>query len=311
MFNFIKKKLQKVYQAVSSKLGSLLGKEKLDQSDLIQLETILFEADVGVSATREIMQKLNERFALGQLVKGQDLKEALQQLLNDLLAGKQLDELKPVILFVGVNGSGKTTAIAKLANQLKQGNLEQDYPEQDNPENKGKKVLIAAADTFRAAATEQIEEWARKIGVDIVIGQEKQDPASVVYQACEKFKNDGYDYLLIDTAGRLQTKINLMNELAKIKRVIAKNLGEDRITTFLTVDSMLGQNSFDQAKIFDESTSVDGIILTKMDGTAKGGIVFAIVQELNIPIAYITFGEQVEAIKQFNAQEYIEELIGS
>jgi len=304
MFNFIKKKLQKIYQAVTSKLGELLGKEQIDQNDLKQLEVILLEADVGVRTTRALMQELNSRFSSGQLVKGRDLKKALEFLLNDLLVGKRFGELKleqdypeqnyPVILFVGVNGSGKTTAIGKLASRLKAD---------------GKKVLLAAADTFRAAATEQLAEWAKMVGVDIVTGREEQDPASVVFQAAEKFKNEGYDYLIVDTAGRLQTKVNLMNELAKIKRVIAKILGEDNITILLTVDSMLGQNSLEQAQIFNESANVDGIILTKMDGTGKGGIVFAIVQELKIPIAYITFGENVEAIKSFDAQEYVKELL--
>lgn len=314
MFNFIKKKLQKIYQAVTSKLGELLGKEQIDQNDLKQLEVILLEADVGVRTTRALMQELNSRFSFGQLVKGRDLKKALEFLLNDLLVGKRFGELKleqdnpeqnnseqvypeqnySVILFVGVNGSGKTTAIGKLASRLKAD---------------GKKVLLAAADTFRAAATEQLAEWAKMVGVDIVTGREGQDPASVVFQAAEKFKNEGYDYLIVDTAGRLQTKVNLMNELAKIKRVIAKILGEDNITILLTVDSMLGQNSLEQAQIFNESANVDGIILTKMDGTGKGGIVFAIVQELKIPIEYITFGENVEAIKSFDAQEYVKELL--
>ncbi len=264
----------------------------------------MLEADVGVRTTRALMQELNSRFSFGQLVKGRDLKKALEFLLNDLLVGKRFGELKleqdypeqnyPVILFVGVNGSGKTTAIGKLASRLKAD---------------GKKVLLAAADTFRAAATEQLAEWAKMVGVDIVTGREGQDPASVVFQAAEKFKNEGYDYLIVDTAGRLQTKVNLMNELAKIKRVIAKILGEDNITILLTVDSMLGQNSLEQAQIFNESANVDGIILTKMDGTGKGGIVFAIVQELKIPIEYITFGENVEAIKSFDAQEYVKELL--
>ncbi|HBR70499.1 TPA: signal recognition particle-docking protein FtsY [Candidatus Dependentiae bacterium] len=294
MFNFIKKKLQKIYQAVATKLGGLLGKEKIDQNDLKQLEVILLEADVGVQTTRKIMQDLSNRFASGELTKGEDLKNSLNTLLNDLLIGNKFEQIKPVVLFVGINGSGKTTAISKLARQLK---------------GENKKVLLAAADTFRAAATEQLVEWAKKVGVDIVTGQENQDPASVVYQACEKFKNEQYDYLIVDTAGRLQTKINLMNELAKIKRVIEKILGADNITTLLTVDAMLGQNSFEQAKIFNESTHLDGIILTKMDGTGKGGIVFAIVQELKIPVAYITFGENLDAIKIFDEEEYVKELL--
>ena len=217
-------------------------------------------------------------------------------LLDILLQLKSPDlSTERVFLFVGINGSGKTTSIGKLAHHYTQ---------------QGKKVLLVAADTFRAAAPEQLNQWALQVGADILIGKEGQDPASLVFQGCEKFKNEQYDILIIDTAGRLQTKINLMHELAKIKRSLSKQLPEESIATLLTIDSMLGQNSFEQAKLFKEATDVNGIILTKMDGTGKGGIVFAIAQELGIPVAFLTFGEQADQLKKFDAQEYVTELLG-
>ena len=197
-------------------------------------------------------------------------------------------------LLVGINGSGKTTAAAKLAYQYKQEN---------------KRVLFIAADTFRAAATQQLAQWAQKLGADIVIGAEGQDPASVIFTGIQKFKQEQFDVLIIDTAGRLQTKINLMKELEKIKRVINSQLPQTPITILLTIDAMLGQNSFEQAKLFHESTPIDGVILTKMDGTGKGGIVFGITNELKIPIAYISFGEKPEQFTLFNAQEYVHDLL--
>jgi fused signal recognition particle receptor len=199
-----------------------------------------------------------------------------------------------VFVLVGINGSGKTTFAGKLAHKLKQ---------------EGNNVLLVAADTFRAAAPEQLTAWAQNIGVDIVLGTPNQDPAAVVFAGCERFKKENYDAIIIDTAGRLHTKTNLMNELAKIKRVITKQLPDKSITTLLTIDAMLGQNSFEQAKLFKECTDVNGIVLTKMDGTGKGGIVFAIAHQLHIPIAYISFGEQLDNIKLFDAQEYVHDLL--
>jgi fused signal recognition particle receptor len=295
MFSFIKNKLQKIFSTVTSKLGSFFSRTTIDEAALKELEILLISSDVGVATTRSIIAALRKQIGAG-VIDGTQLKKYMHTILLDILNQHQLLDLsaQKIFLFVGINGSGKTTSIGKLAHQYKQ---------------QGKKVLLVAADTFRAAAPEQLNQWALQVGVDILIGKEGQDPASLVFQGCEKFKNDHYDILIIDTAGRLQTKINLMHELAKIKRCVQKQLVDQSVVTLLTIDAMLGQNSFEQAKLFKESTDVSGIILTKMDGTGKGGIVFAIAQELGIPVIFITFGEQSDQIKKFDAQEYVTELL--
>ena len=220
-----------------------------------------------------------------------------------------------IILLVGVNGSGKTTLAAKLAYQAKRENpstpfdCAQDRLRQSSGLGTGKKVLLVAADTFRAAAQEQLAGWAHKLGVDIVTGSQNQDPASVVFAGCKKFKDENYQTLIIDTAGRLQTKTNLMKELEKIKRIITQQLPNLPVTTLLTIDAMIGQNSLEQARIFHESTSVSGLALTKMDGTGKGGIIFTIAAELNLPILLVSFGESPEQLKYFDAQEYVQALL--
>jgi fused signal recognition particle receptor len=198
------------------------------------------------------------------------------------------------MLMVGVNGSGKTTFLGKLAHRLTQD---------------GKKVLLVAADTFRAAATEQLQVWGEQTGADVFTGRDGQDPASVVFDGCKTFIEGNYDHLLIDTAGRLQTKINLMNELSKIKKIIARHLPDEHIHTWLTIDSMLGQSSMAQAEVFNESTTLDGIVLTKYDGTGKGGILFAISEKLNLPVQYLTFGEQIDKLAAFDRTEYVQALL--
>ena len=304
MFSFIKNKLKKIYNQVTSKISSIFSLKKIDEQTLQELQEILLSADTGVKTTRSIIQNLKDQFKRGDIQKGEDLKKALEKQLCETLRqaqGKLLE--KPltnnqhnhIFLMVGINGSGKTTFAGKLANKFK---------------HEGKKVLMVAADTFRAAATEQLEKWAESIGVDIITGTENQDPASVVFKGCEKYKNENFDVIIIDTAGRLQTKINLMRELEKIKKIINRHFSDETINTLLTIDAMLGQNSLEQAKIFSESTNVSGIVMTKMDGTGKGGIVFAITQQLGIPISYISFGEKVDQLKQFNTQEYVDELLG-
>jgi fused signal recognition particle receptor len=290
MFSFIKNTLKKIYSHVTSRLGALLQRDTVDQSTLEELKIILLSADTGVAATKKIIQELETQYTSGAITKGTSLKEGLRSILLDILHTTTAPFDGRIFILVGINGSGKTTVAAKLAHMHAQ---------------QAKRVLLVAADTFRAAATQQLQTWATNLGIDIVHGTPGQDPASVVFAGCEKFKKNAYDILIIDTAGRLHTRTNLMQELAKTKRVITKQLPSESIVTMLTIDSMLGQNSLEQARLFKECTDVNGIVLTKMDGTAKGGIVFSIVYELAIPIWYITYGESVGHIKPFEKKVYV------
>ena len=293
MFSFIKKSLSNLYTSFTTKVSSLFSRSTIDQETLKELEKLLIEADTGYQTTQVILKNLQERLKQGQLNEGQDLKNALQE---ELLHMLKPFEQKPmqVYLLVGINGSGKTTFAGKLAHKFI---------------TEGKNVLLAAGDTFRAAATEQLELWAQKTGSELVKGKQGQEPGSLVFQACESYKNGTYDVLIIDTAGRLQTKTNLMQELAKLKRIIEKQLPEAHLCTLLTLDAMLGQNSLEQATIFNDATHIDGIVLSKMDGTGKGGIVFAINQELKIPVAFLSFGEKLEQLNSFEPDKFVEELL--
>lgn len=294
MFGFIKKALQKLYDQFTGKVQALFSRSNVDNETLSELEKILISADTGIHATRKIISNLKEKVEQGKIIQGKDLEFALGQQLKDLLSSNPVDPNADVYILVGINGSGKTTFAAKLGKWLK---------------NKHKNVLFVAGDTFRAAATEQLNTWASRLESDIIIGKEGQDPASVVFAGCQAYKTGNYDTLIIDTAGRLQTKVNLMKELEKIKRSIDKQLPDKKIMTLLTVDAMLGQNSFEQAKLFNESTQVDGTVLTKMDGTGKGGIVFSITQELKIPVVFMSYGEKLEQLTLFQPQEYVDDLL--
>lgn len=296
MFNFIKNKLQKIYDQVCQTAHRIFSRTHIDQATVQELEQLLISADTGFKTTAKIIAELKSRVASGSIAHGQDLKKAVEQLLLDELGAHTIDLNSRIFMLVGINGSGKTTCAGKLAYQYTQ---------------QGKKVLLVAADTFRAAAPEQLAQWAHQTNADLCLGKPGQDPAAVVFQGCAQFKQNEYDIIIIDTAGRLQTKVNLMRELEKIKKVVAKQLPQERVITLLTIDAMLGQNSFEQARLFNESTHLDGIILTKMDGTGKGGIVCAITKELNIPIAYISFGEQLNDYKLFHAHEYVKNLFES
>ncbi len=297
MFSFIKNTLKKIYSGVTSQIASLFSRDIIDHQLLKELEVILLSADTGVNTTRSIITQLKEKQTAGQITEGQSLKTALHHILLSILEKPTApDKDGNIFILVGINGSGKTTLASKLAHR---------YVAQ------GKKVLLIAADTFRAAATEQLNQWAITTGVDIECGMANQDPASVVFKGCERFAKDKYDILIIDTAGRLHTKSHLMNELTKIKRVIDKKLPNEKIQTLLTIDGMLGQNSFEQAKLFKACTNVHGIVLTKMDGTGKGGIVFSVADELAIPIWYLTFGEQISQLKKFDRNEYVTNLLNT
>lgn len=296
MFDFIKKNLQKIYNSITTNLLSIFLAQKISAETLLEIERILITADTGISTTKKIISSLEKQYAQGLITEGQQLQKALEKELLTILQLIKQQESSSVFLLVGINGSGKTTFAGKLAHMFT---------------NQGKKCILAAADTFRAAAPEQLQQWAHASKADLFMGNLNQDPAAIAFGACEKFKKNEADILIIDTAGRLQTKENLMRELTKIKTVIEKQLPGKKIHTLLTVDAMLGQNSFNQAQIFHQAIKIDGIVLTKIDGTGKGGIIFSITQELGLPVEYISFGEQMNDLKLFNAQEYVANLVGS
>jgi fused signal recognition particle receptor len=295
MLSFIKDKIKKIYSTVTQQVSSLFSRNVLDDQFLKELSMLLIMADAGVKTTNDIINKLTQDVRDKSITTLDQAKAELESLLVSRVAVDPTVDVTPrVTLMVGINGSGKTTFVAKLASLLK-GN--------------GGRVLVVAGDTFRAAATQQLVAWAERVGVAVFVGKDGQDPASVVFDACKKFRDEQFDHLIIDTAGRLQTKINLMHELEKIRRIIEKQLPQESIQTWLTIDSMLGQNSLTQAEVFHEVTKVNGLVLTKLDGTGKGGIVFAISQKLQLPIVYVTYGEGVADIKRFDAQEYVHGLL--
>ncbi len=294
MFKFIKKKLTKIYDQVTNKINSLFLRETIDKEFFKDLEKILICADTGVLTTKKIIDHLSNLVKDKKIDSPIEIKDELKKLLINILNNNNNNSNLPkVVLLVGINGSGKTSFAGKLANLLK---------------NRNKKVLLVAGDTFRAAAVEQLQSLGEKVGVEVLSGKENQDPASVIFDGCKKFNELNYDHLIIDTAGRLQTKANLMKELSKIKKIIDKHI-KTEVQTWLTVDSMLGQNSFEQAKEFKNSTNLDGIVLTKLDGTGKGGIIFSITNELHLPVIYVTFGERIDSIREFNSKEYVSQLL--
>lgn len=295
MFNFIKEKLQKIYSSVTTQLHAIFNRSTIDQETIDELYQLLIKADTGVATTKKLIDQIQTAHRQGTASTGKDIQLIIEQELHSILHGKAIIPDADVYLLVGINGSGKTTLSGKLANYFKKQN---------------KSVMLAAADTFRAAAPEQLQQWAMQSQAQLIMGKPGQDPASVTFEACEQLKASGSDVLIIDTAGRLQTKENLMKELEKIKRIVNKQLPNYKICTLLTVDSMLGQNSFSQAKIFNEATQLDGIVLTKMDGTAKGGIVFSIVQNLNVPVAFLSWGEHIDDLTPFDSKQYINNLLG-
>lgn len=293
------KGLTKTRESFVSNLSKLSSKyHKINEAYFNELEEILIMADIGVNTVMNFMDRLHDRVIKEKIEDPQVLKEVIVDELfiiyvnDEILVNKinYSEEGPTVLLFVGVNGVGKTTTIGKLASQMKK---------------EGKKVLLAAADTFRAGAAEQLKEWANRVEVDIVAKPDGSDPASVVYESLEKATTENYDVVLIDTAGRLQNKVNLMNELEKINRVIGKLVPGAPHETLLVIDATTGQNGISQAKNFKEITNITGIVLTKLDGTAKGGIVLAIKEEVGIPVKYVGFGEQVDDLKVFDIENYI------
>lgn len=281
------------------KLAELKAKHnKVDEEYFEELEQILILSDVGVNTALSIVEATRQEVKLKQITDVSKINEILVDKMfiayaNNGVVNTELNLQQDgvsVILVVGVNGVGKTTSIAKLCARYKK---------------KGHKVLLAAADTFRAGAVSQLKIWAEKVGVDIVCGKENSDPSSVIYDATTKAKNEGYDLLICDTAGRIQTKQNLMDELSKMNRIINKVLNHEANDVLLIIDATTGQNGVLQAKAFFDAVHVTGIVLTKMDSTSKGGIILAIKDELNIPVKFVCFGEKIDDIEDFDLDNYL------
>ena len=295
--SLFKKALKPTKDNWFSKAMQLFDRTSIDESIWVELEEVLIAADVGMETTEKLIERTKQRVKDEKIKEGIQVREALKkEMVNILdlpLKEPLVNSLPRVTLVIGVNGSGKTTSIAKLANQSK---------------NEGKTVILAAADTFRAAAIDQLKIWAQRIGVDIIAHQPGADPGAVVYDAIAAAKNRQTQVLIIDTAGRLHTKFNLMEELKKIKRVSAKLDETAPHEVILVLDATTGQNGLLQAKNFTEAAGVTSIFLAKLDGTAKGGIALAICDQLKIPVKYIGVGEHPEDIAAFNAQSFVEAL---
>lgn len=296
-FDKLKSGLTKTKNAVFSRVDSVVKSfVKVDEDLLEELEEALICSDMGAECAEKVIDELRDAVRDGRLKEPDDVKAALKKILRGMIGeGEELrlDTKPSVILVIGVNGVGKTTSIGKIANSLK---------------NQGKSVLVAAADTFRAAAIDQLEVWCDRAGVDLIRQNEGSDPAAVVFDAAAAAKKRGADVLIIDTAGRLHNKKNLMNELAKIDRVISRELPDSSRETLLVLDSTTGQNALVQAREFKESAEITGLVLTKLDGTAKGGAVFGIREMLDIPVKYIGVGEQIDDMRPFDADMFVEAL---
>ena len=286
--------LSKTKNAIFGKIDALLKHfVKVDEDLLEELEELLITADVGVNATEEILDRLREEIKDGRLKEPSDIKDSLKGILADMIGEGEplhLDTTPAVILIIGVNGAGKTTSIGQISNRLKKAK---------------KKVVVAAADTFRAAAIDQLAVWCERAGVDLVKQQEGSDPAAVVYDAIQYTKKKQADVLIIDTAGRLHNKKNLMDELAKINRVISRELPDATRENLLVLDATTGQNAILQAKEFSHAADITGLILNKLDGTAKGGIVLSIRRELGLPVKFVGVGEKIDDMQEFDAEEFV------
>lgn len=296
-FEKLKNGLQKTKNALFGKVDQLLKSfVRIDEDFLDELEELLITADVGVETTEEILDALREKIRDGRIKEADDVRAALREIVRELIGEHEpldLSTTPSVILVIGVNGVGKTTSIGKIAAALK---------------HDDKRVVVAAADTFRAAATEQLAVWCERSGAELIKQGQGADPASVVFDAIQAVKSRRADVLLIDTAGRLHNKKNLMDELAKINRVIGRELPDSARETLLVLDATTGQNAVNQAKEFKNAAEITGLILTKLDGTAKGGIVLSIRRELGIPVKFIGVGEQVDDMRPFDADAFTDAL---
>ncbi|QHE52163.1 signal recognition particle-docking protein FtsY [Pontibacillus sp. HMF3514] len=295
-----KQGLSKTRNSFSGKVNDLVARYRtVDEDFFEELEEILITADVGVNTVMDLIDELKFEVKKRNIKETSEVKEVISEKLVDIYYGdddEEVEELKfnedglTVFLVVGVNGVGKTTTIGKLAHRLKE---------------QGKNVVLAAGDTFRAGAIEQLEIWGERVGVPVIKHSEGSDPAAVVYDGIQSAKSKGADVLICDTAGRLQNKVNLMNELSKVNKVIEREIPEAPHESLLVLDSTTGQNALSQAKIFSEATNLSGIVLTKLDGTAKGGIVMAIRKELDIPVKFVGLGEKVTDLQAFDAHAFV------
>ena len=294
-FDKLKQGLSKTKNAMFKPLNNLFRSfKRVDEDFMEELEELLICADVGYNSTEMIIDRLRAKIKEDKLSESDDVLNALKGIMCEMIGeGEPLNfgSSKPsVILVIGVNGVGKTTSIAKIANNLKKD---------------GKKVVLAAADTFRAAAIDQLQIWADRVGVDLIKHSEGSDPAAVVFDATAAAKSRNADVLIIDTAGRLHNKKNLMDELSKISRVLGRELPDSTVETLLVLDSTTGQNAVQQAKEFKNAANITGLVLTKLDGTAKGGIVFSIKEELGLPVKFIGVGEAVDDMEKFDNKQFV------
>ncbi|HHW00052.1 MAG TPA: signal recognition particle-docking protein FtsY [Clostridiaceae bacterium] len=298
-FDKLKEGLLKTRKGITERIDQVLVSfGKIDEELFEELEEILITSDVGIETTGKIIEGLKKSVKEKKVTKPEDVKSLLKEQLKDILRDNSENkdmffETPVVIMVIGVNGVGKTTSIGKIANLFRQ---------------KGKKVILAAGDTFRAAAIDQLEIWANRVGVEIIKHAEGSDPAAVIYDAVQAAKARKADVLICDTAGRLHTKKNLMEELKKVSRILEREIPDVRKETLLVLDATTGQNAVSQAKTFNESSDITGIVLTKLDGTAKGGIVLAIKSELNIPVKLVGVGEKMDDLQLFDADEFVEAL---
>lgn len=295
--------LNKTSTSFLGAMDDLVRRGKIDEDLYEELEEILIQADVGVTTSMELVDRLRQEVKERRIKEASELQPLLAEIVAEMLIEEEevpslhlCDEGLSVILFVGVNGVGKTTTIGKLAHRLK---------------GEGKSVLLAAGDTFRAGAIEQLEVWGERVGVDVIRHQAGGDPAAVIFDAVQAAKSRGVDVLLCDTAGRLHSKVNLMEELKKVHRILQREVPDAPHEVLLVLDATTGQNAMQQAKIFGEAVGVSGIVLTKLDGTAKGGIVIAIKNELDLPVKWVGLGEQMDDLQEFQGEQFVHALFGS
>jgi fused signal recognition particle receptor len=296
----LRETLARTRNALSAKLQTVLGQADITPQTWDDLEALLLQSDVGAATTEILLEALKARAGREGIVRADGLRQALKAEMVALLGAPSpynytSPRLLEVIMVIGVNGSGKTTSIAKLCQLYRQ---------------RGRRVVLAAADTFRAAAIDQLQVWGERAGVPVVAGNPNSDPGAVVYDAIQSAFSRKHDLLVVDTAGRLHTKHNLMQELKKLRNVMAKSVHEAPHQTLLVIDATNGQNAISQAKGFTDATPVTGIILTKLDGTPKGGVTFAIVSELGLPIQFIGTGEKIDDLEEFDARRFVDNLFG-